>query len=171
MLQLKVTSGPDQGRAFDLVPGGKLVVGRGEKSDTKINDPSVSRVHFSVAVLENTISITDLGSSTGTFVSDVQVKSKNIQIGESIRIGDSTLEVIRFDESEKTIAPGIVENPTLIKPLSQLVGAQLGSFVLKEIIGKGNSGMVFKAEDVENNRMAAVKVLTPQYTADDEQRQ
>lgn len=171
MLQLKVTSGPDKGRSFDLTSGTKLVVGRGEKSDTRINDPSVSRVHFSVAVLENTISITDLGSSTGTFVGENQIESKNVVVGETIRIGDSTLQIARREDAEKTIAPGIADSPTQIKPLSQLVGAQLGSFVLKEVIGKGNSGMIFKAEDVEKNRTVAVKVLTPQYTADDEQRQ
>ncbi|MEM9412143.1 MAG: serine/threonine-protein kinase, partial [Planctomycetota bacterium] len=55
-------------------------------------------------------------------------------------------------------------------PLSQLVGTQLGPYQLMEIIGKGNSGMLFKAHDEEKNRVAAVKVLTPQFTSDDEQR-
>ncbi len=171
MLQLKIVSGPDKGRAFDLTSGQKLVVGRGEKSDTKINDPSVSRVHCEVAVLDNVVSITDLGSSTGTFVGDSQIQSKSIQIGERVRVGDSTLELSNSADAEKTIFPGALESPTQIKPLSQLVGYQLGPYQLKEIIGKGNSGMIFKAEDTEKGKTVAIKVLTPQFTSDDEQRQ
>ena len=170
MLQLKVTAGPDQGRMFDLPSGQKVVVGRGEKSDTKINDPSVSRVHFEIAVLEDTVSILDLGSSTGTFVDDKQVESKNVLVGQTIRVGDTRMKVVHKTAAEKTIMPGQMEKPTIVKPLSQLVGTKLGPYQLQEIIGKGNSGMVFKALDEEKNRTAAVKVLTPQFTSDDEQR-
>ena len=170
MLQLKIISGPDKGRAFDLSPGKKLVVGRGDKSDTQINDPSVSRVHFEVAVLENSISITDLGSSSGTFVDNTQIKTENVEIGNTIRVGDSTMQIIK-DDGETTIAPGYVEQPTLIKPLKDLVGVQLGPYMLDKIVGTGNSGMMFKATDSEKNRVAAVKVLSPQFTANDGQRQ
>ena len=171
MLQLKIVAGPDMGRSFDLKPGQKLIVGRGEKSDTRINDPSVSRIHFEVAVLESSVAIKDLGSSTGTFVDDSQVDSSNISIGDTIRVGDTKLQVANSDEAEKTIAPGYAEQPTVVKPLSQLVGTELGPYKLVEIIGKGNSGMVFKAHDAEKGRDAAVKVLSPQFTSDDEQRQ
>ena len=44
-LRLNVIAGPDRGRGFDLDSGQTLVVGRGEQSYTRINDPSVSRVH------------------------------------------------------------------------------------------------------------------------------
>lgn len=171
MLQLKIISGPDKGRTFDLKPGEKMVVGRGDKSDTRINDPSVSRVHFEVNVLENSISVTDLGSSSGTFVNDAQVQTEKVSVGNTIRVGDSTMQVVNFNDAEQTIAPGYVEQPTRIKPLTELVGTQLGPYVLDKIIGKGNSGMMFRATDSEKDRVAAVKVLTPQFTANDEQRQ
>jgi hypothetical protein len=35
---LRVVSGPDAGRTFDLIEGVKLVIGRGEKSDTRHAD-------------------------------------------------------------------------------------------------------------------------------------
>lgn len=55
-------------------------------------------------------------------------------------------------------------------PLKDLVGQSLGSYHLDEIISAGNSGMVFKATDTDKNRVAAVKVLTPDITNQDEQR-
>jgi len=171
MLQLKIISGPDKGRTFDLKLGQKLVVGRGDKSDTRINDPSVSRIHFEVNVLEGSISVTDMGSSSGTFVNDAQVETENVSVGNTIRVGDSTMQIVNFNDAEKTIAPGFVEQPTRVKPLTELVGTKLGPYVLNKIIGKGNSGMMFRSTDSEKDRVAAVKVLTPQFTADDEQRQ
>ena len=148
-----------------------MVVGRGEKSDTRINDPSVSRVHFEIKADNNSILIKDLGSSTGTLIGDESIKSKTIEIGETIRAGDSRLQVQKSADSEKTLAPGYREQPTRVKPLSQLVGTKLGPYQLNEIIGKGNSGMLFKAHDQEKDRTAAVKVLSPQFTSTDEQRQ
>ena len=35
---LRVVSGPDAGRTFDLKEGVKLTIGRGEKSDTRLTD-------------------------------------------------------------------------------------------------------------------------------------
>ena len=169
-MQLKVISGPDAGRAFDIGPGETLIVGRGEKSDTRINDPSVSRVHFELVANENSFQVNDLGSSTGTFVNDRQIDSETIELGETIRIGDSEMQVLTSD-SDKTMPPTYIEKATQIKPLSELVGTELGPYQLNEIIARGNSGMLFKATDTEKKRTAAVKVLSPQFTSTEEQRQ
>lgn len=169
-MQLKVISGPDTGRAFDIGPGGKLIVGRGEKSDTRINDPSVSRVHFELVANENSFQVNDLGSSTGTFIGDRQIESETLEIGETIRVGDSELQVLIAD-SDKTMPPTYVEKATKIKPLSELVGSVLGPYKLEEVIARGNSGMLFRSTDTEKNRVAALKVLSPQFTSTEEQRQ
>jgi pSer/pThr/pTyr-binding forkhead associated (FHA) protein len=42
---LRVVSGPDASRMFELTEGAKLVIGRGDKSDTRLADATVSRVH------------------------------------------------------------------------------------------------------------------------------
>ena len=169
-MQLKVISGPDSGRAFDIGPGEKLIVGRGEKSDTRINDPSVSRVHFELIANENSFQVNDLGSSTGTFIGDRQIESETINAGDTIRVGDSELQVLA-EQSDKTMPPTYIEKATRVKPLSELVGTELGPYRLDEVIARGNSGMLFKALDTEKDRLAAVKVLSPQFTATDEQRQ
>lgn len=169
-MQLKVISGPDAGRAFDIGPGETLIVGRGDKSDTRINDPSVSRLHFELVANEDSVQINDLGSSTGTFVGDRQIESETIAIGDTIRAGDSELKILARD-SDKTMPPTYMEKGTQIKPLSELVGSKLGPYRLDEIIARGNSGMLFKATDTEKGRLAAVKVLSPQFTSTDEQRQ
>ena len=104
MLRLTIVSGPDIGRTFDLHPGKSLVVGRGMKSDTRINDSSVSRIHFEITPEIDSATVTDLGSSSGTFVENDKVQSHSIRIGETVRAGDSRLQLIRCDDAEQTIA-------------------------------------------------------------------
>ena len=48
--QLVIVAGPEKGRTFELDDGQTLAIGRGQASDTKINDPSMSRVHCRVQI-------------------------------------------------------------------------------------------------------------------------
>ena len=170
-LRLNVIAGPDRGRIFDIDQGQTLVVGRGDQSDTKINDPSVSRIHFEITHDGQAIKVKDRGSSSGTLIDGKPVQDLEIKTGTVIQAGDSQLRIDPPVGSDATVAPGVTEQPTRVKPLHELVGIELGPYKLTEIIGKGNSGMVFKAFNAEKDRTAAIKVLTPQFTSNDEQRQ
>ncbi len=46
--KLTVISGPDRGRAFDVLDDQKLTIGRGETTNTKLKDPTVSRTHCQI---------------------------------------------------------------------------------------------------------------------------
>ena len=170
-LRLTVIAGPDAGRTFGMESGQTLTVGRGEKSDFRLGDPSVSRVHFQLKITDQTVLIADQGSSSGTLVDGKNADSVEIPIGTVIQIGDTRLRVDSDGSPDKTVVPAGRTPLAEVKPLFQLIGTELGPYKLTEIIGKGKSGMVFKAFDAEKNRDAAVKVLTPQFTANDEQRQ
>jgi serine/threonine protein kinase len=169
-LRLSVIAGPDAGRSFSLDPGQTIVVGRGEQSEARLGDPSVSRVHFEIGNDGESILVADRGSSSGTFVDGKQIQKSQIVVGGVIQAGDTRLRIEQDGVTEQTMAPAARRASGESKPLPELLGTELGPYQLNEIIGKGNSGMVFKAFDAEKNRVAAVKVLTPQFTADDEQR-
>ena len=68
MHELVLVSGPDKGRVFRLEEGQTLVIGRGQASDTQINDPSMSRVHCRAMVDNGAVRLVDAGSSTGVIV-------------------------------------------------------------------------------------------------------
>lgn len=171
-VRLNVVAGPAKGRFFDIDDNQTLVIGRGEQSDTRINDPSVSRVHCEVTVCEEQITVVDKGSSSGTFVSGKAIEKLAVEKGCLVRIGDTELHVGDPNEDAITkVIRQLTEPPTSNQSLPQLVGSQLGPYTLQEIVGSGNSGMVFRASDMEKNRVAAVKVLSPAYTSNDEQRQ
>lgn len=170
-LRLTVIAGPDAGRTFSLDPGQTLVVGRGEKSAARLSDPSVSRVHFEIGNDGGDVLVADRGSSSGTFVDGKQVDKSKMKIGSMIQAGDTRFRLEEQATTERTVAPANRPDTSEAKPLAQLVGTELGPYKLLEIIGKGNSGLLFKAHDAEKDRIAAVKVLTPQFTDNDEQRQ
>jgi len=170
-LRLVVIAGPDAGRSFTIDPGETLLVGRGEKSAARLGDPSVSRVHFEIGHDGEGVLVEDKGSSSGTFVDGTQVEKSQVAVGGVIQVGDTRMRLETSEQTERTMAPKAQPKTAESRPLPELVGTELGPYKLTEIIGKGNSGVVFKAHDAEKDRVAAVKVLTPQFTANDEQRQ
>jgi predicted Ser/Thr protein kinase len=49
---------------------------------------------------------------------------------------------------------------------SALIGTRLGPYWIKEKIGEGGMGIVFRGEDTRLGRQVAIKALAPQYTGD-----
>ena len=65
------------------------MIGRETAANVCIADASVSRRHTKIERQDNGFVITDLESLNGTFVNDLPVKSRIMQHGDRIRIGDS----------------------------------------------------------------------------------
>jgi len=174
-IQLFCIAGPEKNCRFEIKQGDSLSIGRGNDSDTKINDPAMSRQHCRVFYSENEIVVTDEGSSSGTFVNDQRVTSSIVKIGGQIRCGDSVFKVVSPESaSEKTVADsGIGSQTTGGSPvhIGNLKGKKLGPFLIESPLAKGNQGVVFKALDTEKSRPAAIKVMLPQFTSSDDQRE
>lgn len=170
-IRINVIAGPSAGRFFELAKGQTLLVGRGDQSQAQIADPSVSRIHFQIGCDGESVTVSDQGSSSGTFVDGNPVKNAVIPFGSVIQAGDTRFRVEDLDRpTEKTMAPRSKDAAAGAKPLAELVGDKLGNYELSAILGKANSGVVFKARDTEKNSLAAVKVLSPSFTSDDDQR-
>lgn len=66
-LELVVFAASDDPLVHPLPPSGKVILGRAEDTDVRIDDPSVSRKHAALH-LDPPMRVEDLGSSNGTFV-------------------------------------------------------------------------------------------------------
>jgi serine/threonine protein kinase len=56
--------------------------------------------------------------------------------------------------------------------MMQLVGQKLSHYTIGTVIARGNSSVIFKATDDDNkNQVVALKVLSPSFTSNDEERQ
>jgi transcriptional regulator with GAF, ATPase, and Fis domain len=74
-----------------------LVIGRETAANLCIADASVSRRHSKIEKKDEGFVITDLESLNGTFINDVPVKSRILEHGDRVRIGDSQFLFLTHD--------------------------------------------------------------------------
>ncbi len=168
--QIVVTAGPDKGRIFPLLVGEPLLVGRSQSTTTKLADPTVSRVHCEIewdgerAVLHNI-------STSGTLLNGKPVTQAELKPGDSFRIGSTDLRFQSGAEEPTTVAPAAPKKPAAAEPLSSLVGKTLSNYAVEALVAKGASGAVFRARDTGSGEILALKVMQPEFVANDEDMQ
>ena len=88
------------GRSFNVqlrVGAAPAYVGRVAGSAVRIDDPSISRMHCSIALRSNgDIVVADLGSSNGTYVNGQILPSNEaraVKAGDTVKVGDIVLTV------------------------------------------------------------------------------
>jgi Nif-specific regulatory protein len=86
--RLAAISGRLKGAIFNIKDAG-TVIGRDTAAGLCIAESSVSRRHSVVEKKEDSYVVTDLDSLNGTFVNDVPVKTRVLQHGDRLRIGES----------------------------------------------------------------------------------
>src|SRR5215203_7227932 len=86
--RLAAISGKLKGAIFALNEE-TLIIGRETTAHLCIADASVSRRHSLIEKKETGFVITDLESLNGTFINDVPIRSRLLEHGDRVRIGDS----------------------------------------------------------------------------------
>jgi DNA-binding NtrC family response regulator len=92
-----------------LPASGRIVIGRSETADLRIDDPSVSRQHACITIADDAITIADLGSHNRTFVNGVRVESAQLlHANDTITIHKTTL---LLHITNPAIATGVLLEP------------------------------------------------------------
>lgn len=177
--KLVVTAGPEAGRTIDLRDDTVLTLGRGEASDARIKDPRISRVHCKLQLGPQGATLSDVGSTGGTFVGGQKITTHRLANGDEIQIGDSRLR-FHSDPSgsrepkagNRTKGGSSAGKPPRMSAgaLHDLVGQTLGHFRLERIAHMGGSSVLFRGQDQKHARPAMVKVMLPSVTSDEDQR-
>ena len=94
--RLAAVSGKLKGAIF-AINEETLVIGRETAANLCLADASVSRRHSIIEKKEEGFVITDLESLNGTFINDVPVKSRVLEHGDRVRIGDSQFLFLTHD--------------------------------------------------------------------------
>ncbi|MBA3659629.1 MAG: FHA domain-containing protein [Gemmatimonadales bacterium] len=75
------------GQSYELAPGRSLVIGRGLNTDLALHDPTISRRHAELTVVEGEVQVRDLGSSNGTWINGRRVSAAQLRANDSITFG------------------------------------------------------------------------------------
>lgn len=92
-IRITIVEGPDPKHVFELTSKQTLLVGRGDASDTKIDDAALSRAHFRLSIVDGEVWAIDAGSRSGIFVNGDQKSASVVQIGDKIRAGNTVLQI------------------------------------------------------------------------------
>ncbi len=95
--QLVVVEGSSKGRKLDLKDK-RVTVGKKEDNDLMVEDRAVSRTHYEIVPSEDSFVLRDLESTNGTFINETKVREAYLAPGDIIRIGNSRIEFLAFDE-------------------------------------------------------------------------
>jgi len=94
-ITLTATEGPNRGLTFSFDEHNTFVVGRSPQAHFRLpdHDPYFSRLHFLVEVNPPSCRLVDLKSRNGTQVNGQRVQAINLQHGDRIQGGTTTLQV------------------------------------------------------------------------------
>jgi hypothetical protein len=80
-------------RAVPLPVGGELVIGRHESCQLALPEPALSRYHARFVGHEASVTVEDLGSRHGTWLSGTRIESALLGVGASVRLADVVVTV------------------------------------------------------------------------------
>jgi MoxR-like ATPase len=86
MAKLQILGGPDTGRTYEI-SGGRLIVGRGEECEVRINEGSISRHHAALECLDGVWFVEDLESANGVFIKGEQISRTEVSGRTTIQFG------------------------------------------------------------------------------------
>jgi pSer/pThr/pTyr-binding forkhead associated (FHA) protein len=92
--RLRILTGRDSGRVFNLPAGQPFLIGRDMGTHTRLKDPQVAMLHCQVLAADGQVLLTDRGSTGGILIQGRRVSEHALQPGDVFRIGDTQ---IRFE--------------------------------------------------------------------------
>lgn len=90
---LAVILGANSGQIYQLSRP-RVILGRGAGCDIQLPDSEVSRRHAMLEIRDEEATVTDLGSTNGTYVEGVRVESTTIASHQEFSLGTTTLMFI-----------------------------------------------------------------------------
>lgn len=168
--RLRIEVGRQANFEYEIPPAEEeeaVWLGRGAFCKVRISDHQLSRRHCEFTFEDGRLYIEDLGSKNGTRVNDELIGEKvELEDGDMVTVGSNQLRVIfptaagRGKAELAELGAGEAEQEAYQK-VAALEGKEFAGYRLGKVIFNGDTSVVFRAEDVESEAPAAVKVLKP----------
>jgi eukaryotic-like serine/threonine-protein kinase len=156
---LEVTEGPGEGKVYEFDSHNVFLVGRSQRCHFCVGpDKKASRVHLMVEVSPTICRVRDLGSQNGVYVNEVKVPEAELQNGDIIRVGRSTLSV-----SIARTPPSAGDETICVEfGAEDSDGAEsVPGYRLATAMRSGGMGTLWLAEDLADGRQVVIKTIRP----------
>lgn len=183
-VRLLVEIGRDKGAQYEIPEpteeGGFVLLGRDALCELRFQDSELSRRHCKFSIEMNHVYIEDLNSLNGTRVNGKKIKRKTeLHDGDILDIGSSRYRTkieIQHYQADETVTMGSMRKPlssaltresvlniqAVEKESDPLVGRMFGSqFKIIDRISQSDMSVVYKAQDVGQNTLVAIKLVRP----------
>ena len=142
-INIKAISGSIYPRSYN-VEKNIIKIGRSKSSDIVIDNKKVSRKHARIVHSAGMYIIEDLGSRNGTYVNGLKItKSKKINIGDSITIGDSKFNLVHHSAEVNRI------NKLLLVAVIAIIVALISAIVIPTYFYTKNKKFDISPADTE----------------------
>ena len=98
--RLVTLTGSTKGESYVLM-GNRIVIGRGDKTDIKINDAKASREHCEITKVGDKWVATDLGSQNGVLVNDKKITQQSLGEGDKLIVGQTVFKFAKVEVTTK----------------------------------------------------------------------
>jgi pSer/pThr/pTyr-binding forkhead associated (FHA) protein len=99
--RLVCLTGSNKGESYVLL-GNRIVIGRGDSADIKINDSKSSREHVEISKVGQNWIATDLKSQNGMIVNDKKVTQQTLTEGDKIIVGQTVFKMAKVEVAGKS---------------------------------------------------------------------
>src|SRR3989338_3766351 len=148
--QLTVIEGPMRGNKITLNKN-RMTIGKRENNDFILTDKTVSRNHLEIEYSSDSFLLRDLDSTNGTYLNGSRVKEAYLSPGDMIKVGNSTIEFVAFDEKVKI-------EPSDKEEFGNLVGKSRKMrqiFAILEKISPTNATVIIEGETGTGKELVA----------------
>ena len=178
-ITLSVTEGPHQGEVFEFREHDTFIVGRSPDAHFRLpqKDKTLSRFHFLVEVNPPCCRLLDMASTNGTFVNGREVPSADLNDGDVLVAGRTTIVVAMTEAGATgTVTPAVEPIDSLLTRAevspSVAAGDPSAPFSLRRYrivreLGRGGMGVVHLAVTLADGSPVAIKTITPAVAGSD----
>ncbi len=98
--RLVCLTGGNKGESYVLM-GNRIVIGRSDKADIRLNDTKASREHAEVTKVGDSWYATDLGSQNGVVVNDKKITQQPLVEGDKLIVGHTVFKFAKVEVASK----------------------------------------------------------------------
>lgn len=98
--RLVCLTGGNKGESYVLL-GNRIVIGRSDKADIRLNDTKASREHAEITKVGPNWVATDLGSQNGVVVNDKKITQQPLSEGDKLIVGQTVFKFAKVEVASK----------------------------------------------------------------------